>query len=218
MKIKINSINHLYGNFTNPEKPNGIVQDSKKLDEISKFAYTDLVFKARTLTLVKPELNTPLMEKLGQKVLFYLEKFPELSKTSKPFLLNFENKQLEFTVDKTKKALSEINIKLYENNKTFTSGIKMCIDKNGQMVEGICYDNDRMCILFERRKRNIRRIQYGNTFYKPISEDSITWQQLVTNKFDHAYYSAAKNMNFRDSEFQSFFMEMTKRDTSFFVK
>lgn len=193
---------------------------------LPKVGYTDLVFKA-SLKLKKPVIKDPVLEKINSKILSYIEKLPQSSKISKPIIVNFEDGMAGFIVDKTKKE-TFVSLKMAKGFNKFESFdsiqtpfmvLEFSLNKNGQMTKGMYYDMPgRMNAIFTRDARNVRRIQYANAFYKPITEDENLWLKMVPDACDYQYASSANSMIFRANELQSYFSELAKKDVSLFAK
>ncbi len=223
--MKINPIVNFKTQTLNKESKTTSNLYSEK--ELPRIGYTDLVFRA-SLKLRKPTIKSPIIEKINNKVLSYVEKLPSSSKISKPVVVNFEDGMAGFIVDKTKKDGTLVSLKMvkgfekiesFDSIKTPFMALEFTLDKNGQMTKGMYYDMPcRMNAIFTRDSRNIRRIQYANAFYKPIAEDENLWLKMVPEAGEYQYASSANKMVFKDNELQEFFSELAKKDVSLFVK
>ena len=196
-------------------------------EELPRMSYTDLVFKASS-KLKEPIIKNPIIKKINNKILSYIERLPESSKISKPVIMNFDDGIVGFVVDKTKKEGTFVSLKMvkgfekiesFDSIKTPFMALEFTLNKNGQMTKGMYYDMPgRMNAIFTRDARNVRRIQYANAFYKPVAENENLWLKMVPEVGEYQYASSANKMEFRDNEIQEYFSELAKKNVSVFAK
>lgn len=210
---KISSITYNYQNLRNLKKSEKSKEPSGT-EVLENVGFCNIPFQKCKLKLVKPELKTPFMEKMSDKIVNYMKNLPENSRMPKPVLFNFENKMVEFSMNKLQQGLAEVNMNILDGNTGLKSGMKIFLNKKGQMVKGCCYNNDYVSVEFERNNRNVRRISYGNAFYMPFAKDNNIWERMVINENDHTYYTAAQHMDFCENELQTFFMQLAKKNTA----
>ena len=176
----------------------------------------------------EPIIKNPIIKKINNKILSYIERLPESSKISKPVIMNFDDGIVGFVVDKTKKEGTFVSLKMvkgfekiesFDSIKTPFMALEFTLNKNGQMTKGMYYDMPgRMNAIFTRDARNVRRIQYANAFYKPVAENENLWLKMVPEVGEYQYASSANKMEFRDNEIQEYFSELAKKNVSVFAK
>ena len=64
----------------------------------------------------------------------------------------------------------------------------------------------------------MRRMQYGNAYYRAAGENETLWFRMVTQADDTISPNAAKRMEFNETELQEMLSEMAKSNTSFLAK
>lgn len=223
MKIlAINNIKHQIYNKT--EQKNTITQNNVEKNQ-TWVDSTNLAFK-KAIVLRKPVYESPVIEKLVNRITSFFNMLPEYSKTTRPVALKYNGGIAGFMIDKFEKNATKISIKMFpgkENLEDWNArdvdfyALEMLLNKKGQMVKGMYYNMPgRMNYIFDRLPNNIRRIKYANAFYMQSKEDG-RWTKLAPTPVDYQYVSSYNNiMDTSDSELHELFKNLAEKDTKFF--
>ncbi len=192
--------------------------EQEQQQELKSLGYTDLAFKAGATKLIKPQFKTPVQQKISSKIATYLEFLPEKSKIKTPIIMNIDDKIISFSMDKTMGAgLTNVSIKMVDEDNN-ASMLNMTIDKKGQVKCGAYHEPNGLSTIFERSVNRMRRMQYGNAYYRAAGDNETLWYRMITHVDETISPNAAKRMEFNGTELQEILSEMAKKSTSFLVK
>ena len=187
-------------------------------DTLQTVAYNDLSFRRLRGCLTKPKFNTPLQEKIANKITTYLKVLPENSRLKAPIVMQFEDKIIEFSMDKTNPSgLTDVSIKVKDKDDN-KSELNFVISKTGQVKSGISQEPNKMGLMFERNAYGVRKMFYGNAIYHSLANSDTLWLREGKPQEDEISPIAQLRMEFNDTELRDFLSEMAKKRTSFLAK
>lgn len=205
MNLTINPFNNIYSNNTKNYKTN-------PTEENVNFT------GGKRVILTKPKFESQSIQNFSDRIRNLITSLPDLAKRTKPVAIELNGKIMNVLVDKTNKFGTKVSIESSKLGNDDMMSLELLVNENGQVFRGEYRQSDPFNISFNRSDRNLRRIQYAKSNYMPSTEYENVWQRIKPHSFDYYFYSSQENMVFDRNDLQVFFMELAKRDTSFFAE
>lgn len=161
----------------------------RKAPLLSHANFPNINFKGEKAELVQPSFENPEMQKLFDKISYWVHKLPENSKTEKPIKMAFGEGTCEININKKTKNKTFLTIVatfppnglgILGRDKEEKEVLTIVLNQNSQMSSGT-YTNGLQYINFERTNKNVRRIRefdkYSNSsvLYRPNGNNTKYW-------------------------------------------